>query len=196
MLPLCLCSMWVYVCLFVFHVGLFMFDVCLCMFLFLLNVPCVSIYVRCVSIYFPCVSIHVPCVMSLCALMCGGAISGVPQRVPGCFTSTAPFNVQSLSTKPEVPWCVQEELEARKLAAEAERRARQAAMREEVKRANFEQLRLKAAREEEMRAQEAVFRDKMMAKFAEDDRIEQLNAQKRRMKVSGAWQLLLGGARA
>jgi hypothetical protein len=32
-------------------------------------------------------------------------------------------------------------------------------------------------------AEEAVFRTQLMAKFAEDDRIEQLNEQKRRMKV-------------
>merc|ERR1712192_18884 len=32
-------------------------------------------------------------------------------------------------------------------------------------------------------AEEAVFREKLMAKFAEDDRIEALNDQKRRMKV-------------
>ena len=39
---------------------------------------------------------------------------------------------------------------------------------------------LQAEREEEER-----FRQQMMAKFAEDDRIEQMNAQKRRMKQLG-----------
>ncbi len=37
-------------------------------------------------------------------------------------------------------------------------------------------------REAAMRAEEDAFRAKMLAKFAEDDRLEQLNAQKRRMK--------------
>lgn len=41
----------------------------------------------------------------------------------------------------------------------------------------FKQLRIQAEKEEEV-----AFRQIMMAKFAEDDRIEQMNAQKRRMK--------------
>lgn len=41
----------------------------------------------------------------------------------------------------------------------------------------FKQLRIQAEKEEE-----DAFRQMMMAKFAEDDRIEQMNAQKRRMK--------------
>ena len=41
----------------------------------------------------------------------------------------------------------------------------------------FKQLRLQAEKEEE-----EAFRLTMLAKFAEDDRIEQMNAQKRRMK--------------
>jgi hypothetical protein len=44
-------------------------------------------------------------------------------------------------------------------------------------------LRLKAEREAAQRAEEEAFRQSMMAKFAEDDRLEQLNAQKRRLKV-------------
>jgi hypothetical protein len=44
-------------------------------------------------------------------------------------------------------------------------------------------LRLKAERAAAQRAEEAAFRQSMMAKFAEDDRLEQLNAQKRRLKV-------------
>jgi hypothetical protein len=47
-------------------------------------------------------------------------------------------------------------------------------------------LRLKAEREAAQRAEEEAFRQSMMAKFAEDDRLEQLNAQKRRLKVRGA----------
>lgn len=41
----------------------------------------------------------------------------------------------------------------------------------------FKQMRKQAEKEEE-----EAFRTMMMAKFAEDDRIEQMNAQKRRMK--------------
>jgi hypothetical protein len=49
--------------------------------------------------------------------------------------------------------------------------------------ANAALLALKAQREAQLRAEEESFRVAMMAKFAEDDRIEQLNAQKRRLKV-------------
>lgn len=49
--------------------------------------------------------------------------------------------------------------------------------------ANAALLALKAQREAQQRAEEEAFRASMMAKFAEDDRIEQLNAQKRRLKV-------------
>lgn len=49
--------------------------------------------------------------------------------------------------------------------------------------ANAALLALKAQREAQQRAEEEAFRAAMMAKFAEDDRIEQLNAQKRRLKV-------------
>lgn len=45
-------------------------------------------------------------------------------------------------------------------------------------------LALKAEREARQRVEEDALRAEMMAKFAEDDRIEQLNAQRRRMKVS------------
>jgi hypothetical protein len=48
-------------------------------------------------------------------------------------------------------------------------------------------LRLKAEREAAQRAEEEAFRQSMMAKFAEDDRLEQLNAQKRRLKVRGRY---------
>lgn len=41
----------------------------------------------------------------------------------------------------------------------------------------FQEMRRRAEKEEE-----EAFRRAMMAKFAEDDRIEQMNAQKRRMK--------------
>ncbi len=44
-----------------------------------------------------------------------------------------------------------------------------------------------AEREAAARAEEEVYRQRMMAKFAEDDRLEQLNAQKRRLKVHTVW---------
>lgn len=43
-------------------------------------------------------------------------------------------------------------------------------------------MRLKAEREQAQRDEEQRFREEMLAKFAEDDRLEQMNAQKRRMK--------------
>lgn len=52
-------------------------------------------------------------------------------------------------------------------------------------------LALKAEREAQQRAEEDAFRAAMMAKFAEDDRIEQLNAQRRRMKVCQPSPLLV-----
>lgn len=45
-----------------------------------------------------------------------------------------------------------------------------------------EQLAFKEMRRQAEKEEEEAFRKMMMAKFAEDDRIEQMNAQKRRMK--------------
>ena len=45
---------------------------------------------------------------------------------------------------------------------------------------------LKAKKVQAEREEEEAFRQRMMAKFAEDDRIEQMNAQRRRMKQLGA----------
>lgn len=42
---------------------------------------------------------------------------------------------------------------------------------------------LQAERAAQLQREEDAFRDKMMAKFADDDRLEQLNAQKRRLKI-------------
>lgn len=52
--------------------------------------------------------------------------------------------------------------------------------------ANAALLALKAQREAQQRAEEEAFRAAMMAKFAEDDRIEQFNEQKRRLTVRAA----------
>ncbi len=45
-----------------------------------------------------------------------------------------------------------------------------------------EQMAFKERRRQAEKEEEEAFRKIMMAKFAEDDRIEQMNAQKRRMK--------------
>ena len=46
-------------------------------------------------------------------------------------------------------------------------------------------MELKARKAAAEKEEEEAFRQQMMAKFAEDDRIEQMNAQKRRMKQLG-----------
>lgn len=48
--------------------------------------------------------------------------------------------------------------------------------------ANEYQRQLKAIRREEEKQEEEQFRVAMLEKFAEDDRLDQMNAQKRRMK--------------
>ncbi len=55
----------------------------------------------------------------------------------------------------------------------------------DLQHAHKDYLEMKARREEAQRREEEEFRQQMMAKFAEDDRIEQMNAQKRRMKQLG-----------
>lgn len=55
-------------------------------------------------------------------------------------------------------------------------------MREELQAAKDFQLRLKAERAAEEKRLEDEFKEKLMAKFAEDERLEQMNAQKRRMR--------------
>lgn len=52
----------------------------------------------------------------------------------------------------------------------------------ELQDAHQEYLVLKEHKKEAERIEEEEFRQQMMAKFAEDDRIELMNAQKRRMK--------------
>ncbi|GBF95429.1 hypothetical protein Rsub_08391 [Raphidocelis subcapitata] len=74
-------------------------------------------------------------------------------------------------------------------AAEARRRAaaaaaeRREAQRREMLAANAEMLRLKAEREARERREEEAFRAAAMARFAEDDRVEQMNALRRRLRV-------------
>lgn len=72
-----------------------------------------------------------------------------------------------------------EEAAQAKERAEAEKRVR---VREELQAAREYQLRLKAERAEEEKRMEEDFKRKLLEKFAEDDRLEQMNAQKRRMR--------------
>ncbi|MEW5298106.1 MAG: hypothetical protein WDW38_001158 [Sanguina aurantia] len=78
----------------------------------------------------------------------------------------------------------QEELEAKRRAEDEARAARAEAMKREMVRANEYQMRLKAERESAQHEEEEFFKRSMLAKFAEDDRLEQMNAAKRRMKAA------------
>ena len=73
----------------------------------------------------------------------------------------------------------QEEKERRKEMKETERRIRQ---RLELQSTHAQQMHYKALRVAAQRDEEEAFRQQMLAKLAQDDRIEQMNAQKRRMK--------------
>ncbi|KAM6301567.1 meiosis-specific nuclear structural protein 1 [Podargus strigoides] len=73
----------------------------------------------------------------------------------------------------------QEETERKKEMAEIEKRIRQ---RIDLRQTHEEQLALKKALRQAVQEEEEAFKQQMLAKFAEDDRIEQINAQKRRMK--------------
>jgi hypothetical protein len=55
-------------------------------------------------------------------------------------------------------------------------------MKHKMMAANQKQIEMKAIKAREAAAEEERARADMLAKFAEDDRIEQMNAQKRRMK--------------
>lgn len=69
-----------------------------------------------------------------------------------------------------------EEMEERFRAAEREAAAKKVRMREELQAAKDYQLQLKAVRLEEERKMEEEFKIKMAQKFAEDERLEQMNA--------------------
>lgn len=77
----------------------------------------------------------------------------------------------------------EEEAAGKRRQDAAREAARREASKQEMIAANAALLALKAQREAQQRVEEEVFRAAMMAQFAEDDRIEQLNAQKRRLKV-------------
>ncbi|CAF1019183.1 unnamed protein product [Rotaria sordida] len=73
----------------------------------------------------------------------------------------------------------QEQTIRRRERDEIETRIRQ---RLELQRERNEQIQFKRLRDIEIKQHEEKFRQQLMTKFAEDDRIEQMNAQKRRMK--------------
>jgi hypothetical protein len=75
----------------------------------------------------------------------------------------------------------QESEEAAKIKEqyEAEKRVR---VREELQAAREYQIRLKEEREKEEKHMEDEFKTKLLEKFAEDERLEQMNAQRRRMR--------------
>ncbi|RUS73281.1 hypothetical protein EGW08_018954 [Elysia chlorotica] len=73
----------------------------------------------------------------------------------------------------------QEERERQKEMSELERQIRQKI---EMQSTHAQQMHYKALRMQAEKEEEDEFRKQMLAKFAEDDRIEQMNAQKRRMK--------------
>ena len=68
------------------------------------------------------------------------------------------------------------------LQKEKEKMQRAVQQRLDIALANEYQRQLKAIRREEEKAEEEVFRKAMLDKFAEDDRLDQMNSQKRRMK--------------
>lgn len=67
-------------------------------------------------------------------------------------------------------------MEERFRAAEREAASRKQRMKEELQAAKDYQLQLKAVRLEEERKMEEEFKIKMAQKFAEDERLEQMNA--------------------
>eukprot|EP01016_Furgasonia_blochmanni_P056325 TRINITY_DN9585_c0_g1_i10.p2 TRINITY_DN9585_c0_g1~~TRINITY_DN9585_c0_g1_i10.p2 ORF type:complete len:338 (-),score=112.50 TRINITY_DN9585_c0_g1_i10:168-1181(-) len=93
-----------------------------------------------------------------------------------------------------------DEIERRKERDEFEKKERQ---KREMQEAEREAMRMKEERRREEERMEKEFRDTMLKKFAEDDRLEQLNAAKRRMKelehkreVESLWQEKLALYRA
>lgn len=75
-----------------------------------------------------------------------------------------------------------QELEEKFRHAEREDALKKQRQKEELQAAKDFQLKLKAERLAEEKAMEEEFKIKMAEKFAEDERLEQMNAQKRRMR--------------
>lgn len=75
-----------------------------------------------------------------------------------------------------------EEMEERARAKERSDYQKRISQKEELQAAKDYQLKLKAERLAEEKSMEDDFKHKMAEKFAEDERLEQMNAQKRRMR--------------
>ena len=75
-----------------------------------------------------------------------------------------------------------QEAEERIIQKEKEKMERVIQQRMDIALANEYQRQLKAIKKEEEKAEEDQFKVAMLEKFAEDDRLDQMNAQKRRMK--------------
>lgn len=98
------------------------------------------------------------------------------------------------SEKHRIPCCLlvaQEEAEARRRGEAAAKLARAEQLRQEMVSANEAQLAAKASAAAVRKAEEDKFSRKLLERFAEEDRLEQMNAQKRRMKVRGWGSLSL-----
>lgn len=76
-----------------------------------------------------------------------------------------------------------QEQEEKYLQKERENRERKERAKEEMKQANAYLKELRAQRMAQEKEEEELFRKALVAKFAEDDRIEQMNVQRRRMKM-------------
>ncbi|KAG1661219.1 hypothetical protein FOA52_008264 [Chlamydomonas sp. UWO 241] len=75
-----------------------------------------------------------------------------------------------------------EEQQERRRQEEIKKREKAEKIRAEIIAANAQQKLLRIQREEAYAAEEEAYREELMAKFADQDRLEQLSAQKRRMK--------------
>ena len=75
-----------------------------------------------------------------------------------------------------------EEQEEKALQAEIANEEKRKKQREELQRQHAEQMYYKELRRQAELDEEEEFKTQMLSKFAEDDRIEQMNAQKRRLK--------------
>lgn len=77
----------------------------------------------------------------------------------------------------------QEELEEESRRREEMQMRKKLEDREDMKNAHRVQMRVKEEKASKARDEEELLREQLMKKFAEDDRIEQMNEQKRRLKV-------------
>lgn len=106
-------------------------------------------------------------------------VEKLQQKLFDQIESEAKYREEMEQVREELYLEEQEQAVRHKERAEFERKVRQ---RLEMQQEHFEQVQFKAMREEAERAEEEKIKNQMLEKFAADDRIEQMNAQKRRMK--------------